>query len=92
MHRNDTAAQHVADLAIKDLARRLGVSAREVRVVQVAAVQWPDASLGCPEKGKVYAAVVTPGYRIELEYAADRHLYHADRDRVKYCPGGCHCA
>ncbi len=88
----DLAADRVVGLAATDLARRLGVSAHAVSVVGVTPVQWPDAALGCPEKGKVYAAVVTPGYRIELECSGTRHLYHADRDRVKYCPGGSHRA
>ncbi len=84
----DSDAQRVTDHAIGDLRRRLGVSARDVSVVSVEPVQWRDASLGCPEEGRVYAAVVTPGYRIDLQCAGRHHVYHTDRHRVKYCPGG----
>ncbi|MGI6208127.1 MAG: hypothetical protein ACOYEW_07915 [Anaerolineae bacterium] len=82
------ADERMASLAQADLARTLGLSPDEVEVIKVESVQWPDASLGCPEPGKVYAAVITPGYRIILQAAGRRYEYRSDRRRVRRCLGG----
>ena len=66
------------DLAKRDLAERLGVSTYEIGIVSVEAVEWPDASLGCPKPGMMYAQVITPGYRIILEVGGKRYEYHSD--------------
>ncbi len=72
-------AQQAVLAAKRDMASRLGVPIEEVRVVQVEAVEWPDASLGCPEPGKMYIQVITPGYRIVLQAAGKTFEYHTDR-------------
>lgn len=72
--------------ARQDLASRLGVSAESISVVRVEEVEWPDTSLGCPEPGKMYAQVITPGYRIILEAAEKEYEYHADKGKsVVFC-------
>ena len=53
--------------ARQDLAERLGVSVDVIRVQSLASVEWPDASLGCPQDGEVYAQMLTPGYQIMLK-------------------------
>lgn len=83
------AAAAVARLlaeARRDLARRLGVPEGEVKPGALRRVTWPDAGLGCPRPGEVYAQVQTEGYVIELEAAGARHVYHSDRERVLHCP------
>ncbi len=55
------------------------------------AVDWSDASLGCPEPGQVYAQVITPGYRVLLEAAGKEYEVHTDqigRSAVICGPGG----
>jgi len=71
--------------AIADLAGRLGVAAEAIQVRSVEALEWPDASLGCPQPGMVYAQVITPGYRIVLEAGGQAYEYHSSRSRVVYC-------
>jgi len=44
-------------------AERLGVPATDLTLVTAEPVEWPDASLGCPQPGVIYAAVITPGWR-----------------------------
>jgi hypothetical protein len=44
----------------------------------VEAVNWPDAALGCPQPDMIYAAVITPGYRVVLETADARFVVHTD--------------
>ena len=72
-----------------DLARRLDVDADAIDLVSVTAWEWPDASLGVPEKGRIYVPVVTPGYIIVLEAQGQEHEYHADtHGRVVYASPG----
>ena len=61
-----------------DLAERLEINAGQVEALEVTAVSWPDAALGCPKPGQVYAEVVTPGYRILLEAEGQTYEYRTD--------------
>jgi hypothetical protein len=72
-------ARNVVLIAKDDLARGLGLSVSEISVVSVEAVDWPDTSLGCPEPGKVYAQVITPGYLVVLEAEGQTYEYHTDK-------------
>jgi hypothetical protein len=71
--------------AVADLALRAGVEAAAVQIVEVTAQSWPDASLGCPVEGQLYAQVVTEGYRIVLEAGGARYAYHTDQVTATYC-------
>ena len=72
---------------IEDLASRLGVEKTEIEVVSAESVIWSDASLGCPEPGKMYAQVLTPGYRIVLRVKGQIYEYHTDkREHFVLCP------
>ena len=46
------------------------------------AVEWPDASLGNPQPGMVYAQVVTPGYKIILSARGQQYEYHSEHERL----------
>jgi hypothetical protein len=67
------------ELAVADLAGQLGIAAEAITVRSVEAVEWSDASLGCPEPGMMYAQVITPGYRIVLEANGQSYEYHSGR-------------
>jgi hypothetical protein len=69
-------AQPVVDLVLQDAATELGVDASALSVSAIEAVDWPDASLGCPEEGGVYAQVVSPGYRITVTDDTTSLEYH----------------
>jgi hypothetical protein len=75
-------------LAVRaDLARRLGIPADKIDVVEAREVTWPDASLGCPEPGMVYAQVLTHGVLIVLGHRGQAYRYHAQRASVaRFCP------
>jgi hypothetical protein len=60
-----------------DLARRLGIDPREIEVVVVEAVVWPDGGLGCPEPGAAYTQVQIDGLRIRLRAGEQVYSYHA---------------
>ena len=70
--------EEIVDLASGDLAKTLSLTPNAVEVVSVEAVDWPDAGLGCPQPGKAYAQVITPGLRITLQAEGWTYIYHAD--------------
>lgn len=67
----DTRADAAVSAAREALRARLSVPASRIALVDVAATRWNDSSLGCPEKGHVYAQVVTEGHTVHLR-ADDR--------------------
>jgi hypothetical protein len=75
------STQTAATGAARDeAAKALGVPPEQVRVETVESVQWRDASLGCAEPGKTFAQVLTPGLRIVVSSAGQRHEVHVDGD------------
>jgi hypothetical protein len=73
--------------AIADLAARLDVDPTTIEVVSVDEVDWPDASIGCPQPGMVYAQVITNGSKIVLRHDDVEYDYHqAGLQPVFYCP------
>jgi hypothetical protein len=74
-------AEDTIRLVRQDLAQRAGVAPEAIQLLSVEAVQWPDASLGCPQPGMMYAQVVTPGFRLVLEAEGTQFNYHADTSR-----------
>jgi len=73
--------------AITDVMGLLSVPASEVKVVSVEAKEWNDSSLGCPEPGKAYLTVITPGYQILLEVQGQRYDYRTSLTLVRLCKG-----
>lgn len=65
--------------AVEDLINQTGVSANEITLVSIEAVEWGDTSLGCPQEGYMYAQVITPGYNIVLQAQGQQYEYHTDQ-------------
>jgi hypothetical protein len=84
--RDGDAALVVAEQVRADAAHRAGVAITEVHILRIEARDWSDASLGCPQPGRQYAQVVTPGYLV-IAGAAGRELeYHTDtRHTIVLC-------
>ena len=72
-------------LARKTLAAKLAVGAEALQLDKAEAVDWPDTSLGCPEKGMMYAQVIMPGYRVVLKHAGKPHAVHVAGTRAVTC-------
>ena len=68
-----SAAEEAIERAKATLETTLGIPARSVRFARATAAEWPDTSLGCPEKGMVYQPVVTSGHAVLLE--VDKRIY-----------------
>ncbi len=67
------------EAAMADLSEQTGVPADRIKLVSMEAVEWSDASLGCPQEGYMYAQVITPGYKITLEAEDQQYIYHTDQ-------------
>ena len=72
-------SQDALDAAIKDLSEQTGSPPNEIILVSIEAVEWSDASLGCPQEGFMYAQVITPGYKMVLETQGQEYEYHTDQ-------------
>jgi len=75
-------------LAKKTLAEKLGVDEEEIEVRFLTRVNWPDTSLGCPQKGMVYAQVIIPGYRVQLLVGDRAYSVHVGDGRAIVCERG----
>ena len=71
--------------ARQHLAARLEMDETSIRVASMEPRSWPNAGLGCPEPGRLYAAVVTDGFLIELEAGGRTYRYHTDERTVRLC-------
>lgn len=82
---NNSDQQYYIEKATSDLSTKLDIDPSVIRVVNVSERDWGDTSLGCPEKGKMYAEVITPGYEITLEAIGNEYIYHAGGKSVVTC-------
>lgn len=76
----DLPSASMVQLSIAALDEKFNLASEAVTVTEVIPMTWPDAGLGCPKKGVLYAQVLTPGFQILLE--ADGHVFtfHTDSD------------
>lgn len=82
---DDTTRTQAIRLAKKTLSKEPGMRGQKIRVQEVVSVEWPDASLGCPQKGRRYPLVVTRGYRVVLEVAGKTYRVHVGGGRAVLC-------
>ena len=80
--------QHVAnpelkplvEMAVQDLAAKLGAKAEDIDVLEARYVTWPDSSLGCPRPDLEYMQVLTDGVLIVLRHGSTSYHYHGRHD------------
>ena len=80
----DTGLNPFIDIAIADLAERLGADPKQISTVSAVLVTWPDGSLGCPSPGMEYAQALQDGSIIELSYASKVYRYHSGGNRTPF--------
>ncbi|HSB00797.1 MAG TPA: hypothetical protein VLE49_09110 [Anaerolineales bacterium] len=84
---DDGLQKKTTQIVIKDLATRLGIDTEGIHVVSTKALVWPNAALGCPSPGKVYAQGRVPGYQIRLEAGSVEYVYNTDLSgQIILCP------
>ena len=82
----ENAPQELVLQAKAQLAKKLGIDVEAIFLFNANAVEWPDASLGCPQANMVYAQVITPGYQIQLEANGQVYTFHTgETDHVILC-------
>lgn len=64
------------------LADALGVEPTTTKIAAIERVEWSDASLGLPEPGFSYAQVITPGFKMVMEFEGKSYVFHTSLDRV----------
>lgn len=78
---SDPGLQKLVLQAREDLAGRLSIEVDQIDLVEVKAVVWPDASLGCPQPGVVYKQVPQDGALIRLRAEGRVFDYHSGGSR-----------
>tara|TARA_B100000902_G_scaffold397873_1_gene462911 strand:+ start:249 stop:1121 length:873 start_codon:yes stop_codon:yes gene_type:complete len=71
-------------LFIAELSNKLGIMPSNITVKSYKDVTFNDTSLGCPEPGKMYAQVLTPGWKIIFETKQQTYIYHSNLDGSNY--------
>ncbi len=75
-----THTESVVQKAVSQLAALTRLQPEAVEVLEVTKIIWPDASLGCPKPGMVYAQVQQEGLLIRLQAAGRIYSYHSGPD------------
>jgi hypothetical protein len=75
--------------ALDALAAQTGADPGEIELVEVRAVEWRNACLGCARPDEMCLTVITPGYRVILAVDGQRYEFHTDRTgrSVRSCRG-----
>ncbi|MEO7398773.1 MAG: hypothetical protein ABIW84_09435 [Ilumatobacteraceae bacterium] len=73
----EPALESSIEIAVADLAERLGIDAATIETSSAVFVEWPDSSLGCPTAGMQYLQVLTEGTLIELSVDSTIYRYHS---------------
>ena len=72
----DPGLAPLIDIALKDLSERIDTPSEQITVVEGRLVEWPDASMGCPEPDMIYIQVPMDGAIILLEAGGEIYQYH----------------
>ena len=75
----DTAVEK----AKSDLAKRLDLPKDEINVTSVTDRDFPDMSLGSPEKGEMSAQMISTGWEIKLGAGGKNFDYRADKYQLR---------
>ena len=62
------------------LANETGEDETAFTLISAESVDWPDASLGCPQEGFAYAQVITPGHKLIFTLGATSYPVHTNAD------------
>lgn len=81
----DNRQSEAIALARTTLAAKLSLPAEQITTVTVAAVQWRDSALGCPERGVVSQPVVTSGFKVTLRTTEREYDVHVAGGRAVIC-------
>jgi hypothetical protein len=79
----------IVEALLADATQRSGVPVGELTIERAEAVEWSDASLGCPEPGMSYAQVVTSGFWIVIAAGPASYDYRVlENGQYRLCDDG----
>jgi len=73
------------ELALEALSREVDLSQKHITRQRVYAVEWPDSSLGCPQPGRSYLQVITPGYLVSFSANGESYTVHVGAGNAVAC-------
>lgn len=77
----DNEGKSLFDAAVlRYLVGETGVGESEITLLNRSEQVWPNSALGCPEEGKMYLDVLTPGFLIEATVAGEPIEIHTNED------------
>ena len=69
-----------AQVAMNDLAGKLGIRVDQIQLASIDAVNWPDGCLGVQQIGVMCAKGPVPGFRVVLLSNGMQYEYHTNQD------------
>lgn len=81
----DADEEQALELALAALSREVNLSQAQITRQRVYAVEWPDSSLGCPQAGRSYLHVITPGYLVSLTADGNSYTIHVGAGNAVVC-------
>ncbi len=72
-------------VAISTVAAQTGLAPDQLNIISSEAVNFSDASLGCPQPGMAYPQVITPGYRVLVEGGGQNFDVRVSGKRGRIC-------
>lgn len=75
--------ESAVERAKKDLAQRLSVSESDIEVADISETDFPDMSLGAPEKDEMSAQMISTGWKINLRSDGQDYEYRADKYQLR---------
>jgi hypothetical protein len=75
--------QSATERAKSDLAKRLKISVGEITQKSVSDKEFPDMSLGSPEKGEISAQMISSGWQILLGVKDKNYEYRGDKYHLR---------
>lgn len=75
--------ESAVERAKKDLAERLDISENEIETADVTETDFPNMSLGAPEKDEMSAQMISTGWKINLRSDGKDYEYRADKYEMR---------
>jgi len=71
-------------LFMAELSNKLNIKSSNIKLISYEDFIFNDSSLGCPEPGKFYTQVLTPGWKMQFEADGNIYEYHSNLDGSYY--------
>lgn len=75
--------ESAVELAKSDLAKRLKIDDDVIDAKSVVDKEFPDMSLGAPEKGEMSAQMIADGWQIKLAVNGKTYEYRGDKYQLR---------